>query len=357
MDQAIEEQQAAAAAAAAAQSQAQAQAPAPAAAPATAPAPAPAPRRTAAGGSRAKKRKEEEKKPPARDWSALTTAVKKWPEVTSAPVENWLKNKGTEITQRIVGHDVYRGENWSLAQTQLTMEDCLGGVAVVRISGAFLGSQWKVRGEPGWDDASANEVRLPDERKIWGTDVYTDDSDLGLVLIHAGWIRWGGASTHDDDAINVTVRVVPTLVHYTATARNGVTTRGWGNSHDGASIVVEGVERIRVDKASMARLPQFKRRKMAMAERALEAAAMNTYAPAPLDLEAAAGVLGEDRLETPEPRSYPASWNRELKLNRGLFVAEFTPEALVAYLDPPGDDDGTPNLWTHNLYFGNGKER
>jgi hypothetical protein len=67
------------------------------------------------------------------------------------------------------------------------------------------------------------------------------------VLIHAGWIRWGGPATRSDsDLVNVTVRLVPSLVRYYATERNGVITRAWGNGHDGASIVVEGVERVKV---------------------------------------------------------------------------------------------------------------
>lgn len=210
-----------------------------------------------------KARKDEEKKE-QRDWSQVTNLTKKWPEVSSAPVEAWLKR--VSDLNRVVGHEVYGGSEWSLAQTRSTGHDAEGGIVVVRVGGGFLGTRWKVRGEPGWDDAKstggdgatvglgwAPGGQAHSERRIWGTDVYSDDSDLGLVLVHAGWIRWGGAPTRsDDDIVHVTLRVVPRLVRYTATERNGVVTRAWGNGHDGSSIVVEGVERVKVSSCSAA---------------------------------------------------------------------------------------------------------
>lgn len=215
---------------------------------------APSNRRAA---SKKKARKDEEKKE-QRDWSQITNITKKWPEVSSAPVEAWLKT--VSDLNRIVGHEVYGGSEWSIAQTRSTGHDAEGGIVVVRVGGGFLGTRWKVRGEPGWDDAKptggdgaivglgwAPGGQAQRERRIWGTDVYSDDSDLGLVLVHAGWIRWGGAPTRsDDDIVHVTLRIVPRLVRYTATERNGVVTRAWGNGHDGSSIVVEGVERVKV---------------------------------------------------------------------------------------------------------------
>jgi len=133
----------------------------------------------------------------------------------------------------------------------------------VHIGGGFLGKNWKLRGAPGWEDASSCPVKIREgvgkgrgeisagweKRGIWGTDVYTDDSDLGLVLVHAGWIMWGGqgpASDNDGDTLVVDVRIVPPLVHYTATDRCGVLTRNWGNGHDGSSIVIEAVKRVPV---------------------------------------------------------------------------------------------------------------
>lgn len=217
--------------------------------------------------SKAKKRKEDEKTrsspvgQPTRDLSTLTREGRKWPEVVSSQVEAWLKTEG-DLT-RVVAREVYAGSDWTLAQGRSTQRINEGGIVMVRVNGAFLGSSWVVRGEKGWDETTPYPppgVELGRgivTRKIWGTDVYTDDSDLGLVLIHAGWVRWNRQANQDteevkrknprdDDVIQVTVRVVPRLVRYTATERNGVRTRSWGNGHDGSSIVVEGAQRVTV---------------------------------------------------------------------------------------------------------------
>jgi len=208
------------------------------------------------GASKAKRRKDDDKASPTgtRDLTALTKEVRKWPEVRSRQVENWLTNHPEwQRVLKTAGRDLYQGSDWTLAQGQLTQTHNEGMKVFVRINAAFLGPSWVVRGEKGWDDAVPHPPmgvelgRGLERRGIWGTDVYTDDSDLGLVLIHAGWIRWmETGDSMDKDVIEVKVRVVPKLVRYFATERNGVRTRSWGNGHDGASIVVEGVKRVTV---------------------------------------------------------------------------------------------------------------
>jgi hypothetical protein len=211
--------------------------------------------------TKTKRRKDEERpKSPARNRDLLTLgeSTKKWPEVTSAAVEAWLKTVGD--LNRIVATETYSGVCYRMSQHR--KRNTLGGIVQVRIGGGFLGANWKLRGAPGWDEASSTPNRNEDgggqgegsvcggwsNRGVWGTDVYTDDSDLGLVLVHAGWIKWGGPQSGnlDGDCIVVDVRIVPPLLRYTATERNGVRTRGWGNSHDGSSIVIEAVRRVAV---------------------------------------------------------------------------------------------------------------
>ena len=208
--------------------------------------------------SKSKRKRDEEKirspvTVPPRDFSALTKEGKLAPEVTSSPVEAWLKT--IPDLGRVIANQVYEGSDWTLAKTASTKGGCEGGVVMVRINGAFIGGGWVVRGQRAWDFAvptlpvRGELCRGKDDRRVWGTDVYTDDSDLGLVLVHAGWIRWVESAVsddHDGDVVYVTVRVVPGLVRYTATERNGVKSRGWGNGHDGLSIVVEGVSRATV---------------------------------------------------------------------------------------------------------------
>lgn len=194
-----------------------------------------------------------------RDFASLTQLPQKRVEVSSAPVEAWLK--GLPSLSRVIGTIDYTGKPFTLAKTGLVKPENEGGVIVVRIGGGFLGRGWRVRGEPGWEDASTKQVgnvvcgAKDPERACWGTDVYTDDSDLGLILVHAGWIRWSALPSllslqdrkkDEQEFINVTVRLVPRLVRYTGTERNGLKTRGWGNGHDGSSVVVERVERVKV---------------------------------------------------------------------------------------------------------------
>lgn len=116
-------------------------------------------------------------------------------------------------------------------------------------------------------------------RKLWGTDVYTDDSDVLAMCVHAGWVEgpslesegipawvppgraaraWNGLTGHSpptgsagsgkakDGAracdLSVILRIAPKLIAYKGCQRGGIKSRSWGNSHDGVSLVVESVE-------------------------------------------------------------------------------------------------------------------
>jgi len=216
--------------------------------------------------NKSKRRKDEDRpKSPVRirDFSHLTEATRKYPDVKSTAIEAWLKTKSE--MNRVVATETYTGGNYRMSHHR--SRNLQGGLVKVHIGGGFLGQNWKLRGAPGWEDASSCPVKIRggvgkglgeisarwEKRGIWGTDVYTDDSDLGLVLVHAGWIMWGGqgpSTDSDDDTLVVDVRIVPPLVHYTATDRCGVLTRNWGNGHDGSSIVIEAVKRVPVSPRS-----------------------------------------------------------------------------------------------------------
>lgn len=131
---------------------------------------------------------------------------------------------------------------------------------------------------------------------VWGTDVYTDDSDivastlyLTTVIIHSGHYRPVDApdishdeaesldhvsSLHDipegvispvsipveplvaqidptktgskilspDHDLHVTLRILPKLVKYAGATRHGLDSRSWGGSHDGESLYIESIE-------------------------------------------------------------------------------------------------------------------
>ncbi|CED82066.1 Histone deacetylation protein Rxt3 [Phaffia rhodozyma] len=175
-----------------------------------------------------------------------------------------------------------------------------GGRVEVIIPSGFLGTGWTLKSKMGGGGSSVDKPSIfgtdgwnalvdsiGRERSLWGTEVYTDDSDLVALLVHAGWIvpasesdnvndkpdgarvrteaeaeveaegregdRLGGngnGRSSDSDlwresgALRVTLRVVGRLIRYIGTERNGVKSRGWGNGHDGGSLVVEGVTRV-----------------------------------------------------------------------------------------------------------------
>jgi hypothetical protein len=122
-------------------------------------------------------------------------------------------------------------------------------------------------------------------RKLWGSDVYTDDSDVIALCLHSGWIEgpivqdvpgwvppgkatfaWrqmtrnyadqglvdevkaaGEAASinlerlHSTADLSVILRIAPKLIAYKGSQRGGVKSRSWGNGHDGVSLMIEDV--------------------------------------------------------------------------------------------------------------------
>ncbi|KAL8260294.1 hypothetical protein R6Q59_028247 [Mikania micrantha] len=84
------------------------------------------------------------------------------------------------------------------------------------------------------------EIRIPAEHvtatnrqvkggQLWGTDIYTHDSDLVAVLMHTGYCR--PTASPPPPAIQelmATVRVLPPQDCYVSTLRNSVRSRAWG---------------------------------------------------------------------------------------------------------------------------------
>jgi hypothetical protein len=56
---------------------------------------------------------------------------------------------------------------------------------------------------------------------LWGTDVYTGDSSLATVAVHAGAVKSGETAV-------VRVTVMPPLAHYQGSVRHGVTSHDYG---------------------------------------------------------------------------------------------------------------------------------
>ncbi|KAK9446826.1 uncharacterized protein V1518DRAFT_422738 [Limtongia smithiae] len=95
-------------------------------------------------------------------------------------------------------------------------------------------------------------------RRVWGTDVYTDDSDVVAALYHAGFLppaRDVGAG----DCV-ATLRILPVLVRYQGCFRNGINSRTWLAPHDGVSFRIEAVQFVGKGKAEDRGWPMKKRR-------------------------------------------------------------------------------------------------
>ncbi|XP_031099053.1 uncharacterized protein LOC116003010 [Ipomoea triloba] len=84
------------------------------------------------------------------------------------------------------------------------------------------------------------EIRIPAEHvsatnrqvrggQLWGTDIYTDDSDLVAVLMHTGYCR-PTASPPPPTILELcaTIRVLPPQESYVSSLRNNVRSRAWG---------------------------------------------------------------------------------------------------------------------------------
>ena len=118
-------------------------------------------------------------------------------------------------------------------------------------------------------------------RALWGTDIYTDDSDVLAATMHSGWVRseFGEDIDHsmlevknhpqadskigkttpppeemytsppDEPMVpppgkdlHVTLHVLPTLEKYASHVAHGIKSRAWGNTHDGVSFRIEKLE-------------------------------------------------------------------------------------------------------------------
>ncbi|GAB7337562.1 hypothetical protein MBLNU457_g2875t1 [Dothideomycetes sp. NU457] len=113
-------------------------------------------------------------------------------------------------------------------------------------------------------------------RALWGTGIYTDDSDVVAAAVHSGWIR-GDFGEFNDDIRNlldqeqredstlgdttmlyekpkepirippdldmhVTVLLLPALQEYNSTVMHNLRSRSWGPDHDGMSFKIHSIE-------------------------------------------------------------------------------------------------------------------
>ncbi|CAI5979782.1 unnamed protein product [Closterium sp. NIES-65] len=99
-------------------------------------------------------------------------------------------------------------------------------------------------------------------RQLWGTDVYTDDSDIVAVLMHVGYITPVSVPPPASIAeLRATIRVLPPQPSYRSSSRNSMRSRAWGSGKGTCSYAVESCRIIKQDgtsidlEASSARTP------------------------------------------------------------------------------------------------------
>jgi hypothetical protein len=78
------------------------------------------------------------------------------------------------------------------------------------------------------------QVRM---RQLWGSEVYTDDSDLVAVLVHTGHVKL--KPTAPKTPLLVSLRVCPAQASYPGSEQNELQSRTWEGTHEGVSFKVE----------------------------------------------------------------------------------------------------------------------
>ncbi|EOY14008.1 Peptidyl-prolyl cis-trans isomerase G isoform 1 [Theobroma cacao] len=110
---------------------------------------------------------------------------------------------------------------------------------LIKLWKEFEASQADKNGESSQNGPTL-EIRIPAEHvtatnrqvrggQLWGTDIYTDDSDLVAVLMHTGYCRPTASPPPPAiQELRATIRVLPPQDCYTSKLRNNVRSRAWG---------------------------------------------------------------------------------------------------------------------------------
>jgi hypothetical protein len=154
-------------------------------------------------------------------------------------------------------------------------EDKANCTFTVRVPRAYLGASNATEDDSHTVAGGLEEICKT--RAVWGSDVYSDDSDPVAAAVHSGWIRGDFGEYNEDlrelfnegtdDALetpelgklytekptrplrtfpkadlHITVLILPALTHYTASTQNFLRSREWGSDHDGVSYMIHSIE-------------------------------------------------------------------------------------------------------------------
>lgn len=178
--------------------------------------------------------------------------------VISTPFNEAIDNKGEKRAE--LGSVIYDPfiNPATLLDSEL-LSNHLGGIITAKIDYGWLqGINWEL-GDHQNVQSHHNDSHIFDlipfrKRKLWGTEVYTDDSDLLAIAVHSGYLRILPNShpptLRGRGSLVLKLIVGPTLLRYESTVRQGLKSRNWGNSHDGQSLIVHSLTLSNVRHAS-----------------------------------------------------------------------------------------------------------
>lgn len=129
----------------------------------------------------------------------------------------------SHLTERMLGTQVYEPGKLLLRE----YDDYWNSIVQVRLARRFV----------------SKNHDLVRRRAVWGTSIYTDDSDLVAALYHEGYFEPDSKLDVASDLL-VSVRVLPPLRKYIGSTRHGLNSRTWLSPHDGTSYIITTVQEI-----------------------------------------------------------------------------------------------------------------
>ncbi|XVE98960.1 hypothetical protein REPUB_Repub03eG0154500 [Reevesia pubescens] len=147
--------------------------------------------------------------------------------------EKWKCNFGVDLVVVIHGTE---GKS-EVSSVVYKVGECMQ--ELIKLWKEYEASQADKNGESSQSGPTL-EIRIPAEHvtatnrqvrggQLWGTDIYTDDSDLVAVLMHTGYCRPTASPPPPAiQELRATIRVLPPQDCYTSKLRNNVRSRAWG---------------------------------------------------------------------------------------------------------------------------------
>lgn len=161
------------------------------------------------------------------------------------------------------------------------------------------------------DEVAGGLEEICKRRAIWGSEIYTDDSDVVAAAVHSGWVKGDFGDFNEDIKdlfgeerespskldlqlksltsrpsrpvlippqrdLRITILILPPLQEYAASTKHNIRSRAWGADHDGMSFMIHSIDFVdeprparfvdRGAKAKKSRLRDEQRRRREAAE-------------------------------------------------------------------------------------------